>query len=118
RSARCRRRPDRQQLCAARRVGQGMRFLLIALLAVAVLPAAADAATVSRTGGTLRYEAGKGERISAQLAESSDGAFLARRAKNVRQRLDPGAGCRRSGAREVRCAGQRVTRVEIALKRA
>ena len=95
-----------------------MRILLIALLAVAALPAAADAATLSRTGGTLRYKAAKGERISVQLTESSAGVFLARSAKNVRQRLVPGAGCRRGGAREVRCAGQGVTRVEISLKRA
>ena len=95
-----------------------MRILLIALLAVAALPAAADAATLSRTGGTLRYKAAKGERISVQLTESSAGVFLARSAKNVRQRLVPGAGCRRGGAREVRCAGHGVTRVEISLKRA
>jgi hypothetical protein len=95
-----------------------MRILLIVLLAVAALPAAADAATLSRTGGTLRYKAAKGEGISVQLTESSAGVFLARSAKNVRQRLVPGAGCRRGGAREVRCAGQGVTRVEISLKRA
>jgi hypothetical protein len=83
-----------------------MGCLLIALLAVAALPAAADAATVSRTGGTLRYVAGKGERISAEFVETSGGAFLVRRAKNVHQRLVPGAGCRRGRAREVRCAGQ------------
>ena len=94
-----------------------MRVLLIALLAVAAFPAAADAATLSRTGGTLRYKAAKGERISVQLTESSAGVFLARSAKNVRQRLVPGAGCRRGGVREVRCAGQGVTRVEISLKR-
>ena len=56
-----------------------MRCLLISLLAVAVLPAAADAATVSRTGGTLRYAAGKGERISAEFVETSGPAFLVRR---------------------------------------
>jgi Ca2+-binding RTX toxin-like protein len=95
-----------------------MRILLIALLAVAALPAAADAATVSRTGGTLRYVAGKNERISAELIETSGGDFLVRKAKNVRQRLVPGAGCRRGGAREVRCAGQSVTRVENSMKRA
>ena len=95
-----------------------MRCLLIALLAVAALPAAADAATVSRTGGTLRYVAGKGERISAEFVETSGAAFLVRRAKNVQGRLVPGAGCRRGRAREVRCAGQGVTRVEISLKRA
>ena len=95
-----------------------MRILLIALLAVAAFPAAADAATVSRTGGTLRYEAGKGERISGSLSETSSGAFLARSDKSARQRLTPGPGCKRSRPREIRCAGQGVARVQISLERA
>jgi hypothetical protein len=95
-----------------------MRILLIALLACAALPATADAATVTRTGDTLRYEAGKGERISWQVTETGDGAFLARLSKRVHQRLVPGAGCKRSRAREIRCPGQGVARVEISLKRA
>jgi hypothetical protein len=95
-----------------------MRILVTALLACAALPAAANAATVSRTGGTLRYEAGKGERISWQVTQTSDGVFLTRVAKNVHQRLTPGAGCKRSHAHEIRCAGQGVARVAISLKRA
>jgi hypothetical protein len=95
-----------------------MRCVLIALLAVAALPVGADAATVSRTGGTIRYEAGKGERISGSVVETSGGAFLVRRAKNVHQRLVPGAGCKRSRPRELRCTGQGVARVEISLERA
>jgi hypothetical protein len=95
-----------------------MRILLIALLAVAALPAAADAATVSRTGGTLRYEAGKGERISGSLIETGGGAFLARSDKRAHQGLVPGAGCKRGRPHELRCAGQGVARVQISLKRA
>ena len=95
-----------------------MRILLIALLAVAALPAAADAATVSRTGGTLRYQAGKGERISGSVTETSSGGFQARSDKNARQRLTPGPGCKRSRPREIRCSRQGVARVEISLKRA
>src|SRR5215213_4619816 len=95
-----------------------MRILLIALLAVAALPTGADAATVSRTGGTLRYEAGKGERISGSLIETGGGAFLARSDKRARQGLVPGAGCKRGRPHELRCAGQGVARVQISLKRA
>jgi RTX calcium-binding nonapeptide repeat (4 copies) len=95
-----------------------MRILLIALLAAAALPAAADAATVSRTGGTLRYEAGKGERISGSVIETGGGAFLARSDKRAHQRLVPGAGCKRGRAHELRCAGQGVARVQVSLKRA
>src|SRR4051812_26722254 len=62
-----------------------MRFLLIAVLAVGALPAAADAATVSRAGGTLRYEAAKGERVSGSITETSGGAFLVRMAKQPHQ---------------------------------
>jgi len=100
------------------RVQGTVRILLIALLACVALPAAADAATVSRAGDTLRYKAGKGERISWQVTETSDGVFLTRVAKNVRQRLIPGAGCKRRGAHEIRCAGQGVARVKISLTRA
>jgi hypothetical protein len=96
-----------------------MRILLIALLAVAALPAAADAATVSRTSGTLRYEAAKGERVSGSVTETSGGAFLVRVAKQPHQpRPVAGAGCKHSGPRELRCAGRGVVRVEISLKRA
>src|SRR3954463_6465946 len=108
-----------------------MRILLIGLLAAAALPAAADAATVSRTGGTLRYEAGKGERISGSVIETGGGAFLARSDKRAHQRLvprarcqrgrapeRPGAGCKRARAHELRCAGQGVARLQISLKRA
>jgi hypothetical protein len=94
-----------------------VRILLIALLAVAALPAAADAATVSRTGGTLRYEAGKGERISGSVIETRGGAFLARSDTRAHQRLVPGAGCKRGRPHALRCAGQGVARVEISLKR-
>ena len=96
-----------------------MRILLIALLAVAAFPAAADAATVSRTDGTLRYQAGKGERISGSVTETSSGAFVARSDKSARQRLDPWRPAASAGGqREIRCAGQGVARVEISLKRA
>src|SRR4051794_22244087 len=95
-----------------------MRILLMALLAVAALPAVADAATVSRTGGTLRYEAGRGERISGSVIETGGGAFLARSDKRAHQRLVPGAGCKRGRAHELRCAGEGVARVQISLKRA
>jgi RTX calcium-binding nonapeptide repeat (4 copies) len=96
-----------------------MRILLIALLAVAALPALADAATVSRTRGTLRYEAAKGERVSGSITETSGGGFLVRVAKQPHQpRLVAGAGCKHSGPRELRCAGQGVVRLEISLKRA
>ena len=95
-----------------------MRILVIALLALAALPAAADAATVSRTGGTLRYQAGKGERISGSLLETGGGDFLARSDKRAHQRLVPGAGCKRGRPHELRCAGQGVARVQISLKRA
>ena len=109
---------ERSNFVWALHVQGTMRILLIALLAVAALPAAADAATVSRTGGTLRYEAGKGERVSWEITETTGGAFLTRTAKRVHQRLIPGAGCKRSRAREIRCAGQGVARVVISLKRA
>jgi hypothetical protein len=95
-----------------------MRIFLTTLLACIALPAAADAATVSRTGGTLRYEAGKGERIYGSVFETGDGAFVARRVKGAEQRLVPGAGCKRSQPREVRCAGEGVVRVEVSLARA
>ena len=95
-----------------------MRCFLITLLACAVLPAGAGAATVSRTGGTLRYEAAKGERISAWVTETSGGAFLVRHGKSAHQRLVRGAGCKRNHTRELRCAGQGVVRVELSLKRA
>src|SRR4051812_30301333 len=95
-----------------------MRILLIGLLAAAALPAAADAATVSRTGGTLRYEAGKGERISGSVIETGGGAFPARSDEQAHQRLVPGDGCKRGRAHELRCAGQGVARLQISLKRA
>ena len=96
-----------------------MRFLLIVLLACAALPASADAATVSRAGGALRYVAAKGERVSGSITETSGGAFLVRVAKQPHQpRPVAGAGCKRSGPRELRCAGQGVVRLEISLTRA
>jgi RTX calcium-binding nonapeptide repeat (4 copies) len=96
-----------------------MRILLIALLAVAALPAVADPSTVSRTHGTLRYEAAKGERVSASITETSGGAFLVRVAKQPHQpRPVAGAGCTHSGPRELRCAGQGVLRLAISLTRA
>jgi Ca2+-binding RTX toxin-like protein len=96
-----------------------MRLLLVALLACAAVPAAADAATVSRTGDTLRYSAGKGERIAVDVSESSDGAFLIRRRAAFRQRRFPDAGCKRSSdPRQLRCAGQGIARVAISLERA
>ena len=48
-----------------------MRFFLVVLVGCAALPAGAEAAVVSRTGGTLHYEAAKGERIVATLGETS-----------------------------------------------
>jgi hypothetical protein len=96
-----------------------MRFLLIVVLACAALPASADAVTVSRAGGTLRYAAAKGERVSGSITETSGGAFLVRVAKRPHQpRPVAGAGCKHSGPRELRCAGQGVVRLEIALTRA
>jgi hypothetical protein len=96
-----------------------MRIFLIALLAVAALPAVADASTVSRTHGTLRYEAAKGERVSASITETGAGAFLVRIAKQPHQpRPVAGAGCTHSGPRELRCAGQGVLRLAISLTRA
>ena len=95
-----------------------MRVLLISLLAVAALPAAADAATVSRTGGTLRYAAGKGERISGSVIQTGGRAFLVRADKRARQRLVPGAGCKRGRSHELRCAGDGIARVEVSLTRA
>jgi hypothetical protein len=108
-----------QQLCASLHVQGTMRILLIALLAVAALPALADAATVSRAGGALRYVAAKGERVSASITETGGGAFLVRIAKRPHQpRPVAGGGCKRSGPRELRCAGQGVVRLEISLTRA
>jgi hypothetical protein len=96
-----------------------MRFPLIVLIACAALPASADAATVSRTGGTLRYEAAKGERVSGSITQTSGGPFLVRVAKQPHQpRLVAGAGCRHRGPRELRCAGKGVARLEISLTRA
>jgi hypothetical protein len=96
-----------------------MRSFLAALLAVAALPALADAAKVSSTHGTLRYQATKGERVSGSITETSGGAFLVRVAKQPHQpRPVAGAGCKRSGPRELRCAGQGVVRLEISLTRA
>src|SRR4051812_15217908 len=96
-----------------------MRFPLIVLLACAALPASANAATVSRAGGTLRYEAAKGERVSGSITETSGGAFLVRMAKQPHQpRPVAGAGCKHSGPRELRCGGQGVVRLEISLTRA
>src|SRR3954454_10574352 len=108
-----------QQLCASLHVQGTMRILLIALLAVAALPALADAATVSRAGSALRYEAAKGERVSASITQTGGGGFLVRIAKRPHQpRPVAGAGCRRSVARELRCAGQRVAPREISPTRA
>ena len=90
-----------------------MRFFLVVLVACAALPAGAEAAVVSRTGGTLHYEAAKGERIVATLGETSGGAFVVRRANSPHQRLRPGAGGKRPPPRAVRCAGQSDARVHL-----
>jgi hypothetical protein len=96
-----------------------MRVLLIVLLACAALPVSADAATVSRAGGTLHFKAAKRERVSGSITETSGGTFLIRVAKQPHQpRPVAGAGCKHSGPRELRCGGKGVARLQVSLTRA
>ena len=85
--------------------------LLLALGALALMPAAAAGSTASVAGTTIQYAAGAGESNDVHAEPVAAGSFRLRDAAV----LDAGSGCAQNSASEVTCTAARIDRVSFAL---
>ena len=93
-------------------MSRAARSLLAVLTAALALPAGAQAATVSATGGTISFTAASGEANHLDVSKS-DGAI--RLHDTGVSSMTAGAGCVPSGAQRVDCAAPGLAAVSIDL---